>query len=114
MISNRQFWLRSLLYIMLTVFISTVISEEFFRKGMGNFKIDDMNVMPKIGYSLLKIAIAVGYLKSIRFTIGNTIAVILLALFVRYFAGPFTIGVVGPAMAYFFREKLIHIAHKKG
>ena len=108
MITKRQFWIRTIAYVMVTVFISTAISEEFFRFQLGNFKIDDMAVEYKIGYAVLKIGIAWAYLRSIQFDLLNIVAIIILALLIRYFAGPYTMGIAGPAIALYLKDSLIH------
>ncbi len=112
--NNKAFWIRSLVYVMVTVFISTAISEEFFRFNIGNFKIDDMAVEYKIGYAVLKIAIAVGYLRWINFDWVSIFSIILMGLFVRYLKGPFTMGIVGPAIALYLKDSLIYLRDTDG
>ena len=108
MITQQRFWIRTIAYVMVTVFISTAIGEELFRFQLGKFKIDDMAVEYKIGYAVLKIGISWAYLKGVQFDLINILSIILLALLIRYFAGPFTMGIAGPAIALYLKDSLIH------
>ena len=107
--NDKAFWIRSLVYVMVTVFISTAISEEFYRFNLGNLKIDDMATQYKIGYALLKIGIAIGYLRWVEFDWVSIVSIILMGLFVRYLKGPFTMGIVGPAIALYLKDSLIYV-----
>ena len=107
--NDKAFWIRSLVYVMVTVFISKAISEEFFRLNLGSFKIDDMAIEYKIGYALLKIGIAIGYLRWVEFDWVSIVSIILMGLFVRYLKGPFTMGIIGPAIALYLKDSLIYV-----
>ena len=107
--NDKAFWISSLVYVVVTVFISTAISEEFFRFNLGSFKIDDMATEYKIGYALLKIGIAIGYLRWVEFDWVSIVSIILMGLFVRYLKGPFTMGIVGPAIALYLKDSLIYV-----
>lgn len=96
-ISNRQFWVFSISYLMLSMLLSIIVGEQSQEAGVRNLL--EIDPLLNAYYSGLKIVMGIAYLWFLRNTWPEILGVLLFALLVRFFAeGTFTIALIGAMM----------------
>ena len=96
-ISNRQFWVFSISYLMLSMLLSIIVGEQSQEAGVRNLL--EIDPLLNASYSGLKIVMGIAYLLFLRNTWPEILGILLFALLVRFFAeGTFTIALIGAMM----------------
>lgn len=95
--SGRRFFLWTIVFIMVSMFISIIVGEEKQALGFDPLGIPWVRNL----YAVLKIALGVAYARIIGFHWPWVLGLVCFALLVRTFAeGTFTVSLIGAAMAY--------------
>ena len=95
--SGRRFFLWTVAFIMVSMFISIIVGEEKQALGFDPLGIPWVRNL----YAVLKIALGLVYARIIGFHWPWVLGLICFALLVRTFAeGTFTVALIGAAMAY--------------
>ena len=95
--SGRRFFLWTVAFIMVSMFISIIVGEEKQALGFDPLGIPWVRNL----YTVLKIALGLAYARIIGFHWPWVLGLICFALLVRTFAeGTFTVALIGAAMAY--------------
>ncbi|MBM3434575.1 MAG: hypothetical protein FJX93_07465 [Bacteroidetes bacterium] len=93
----RSFWLWSLSFLLVSMFVSIVVGEEKHALGFDPLGIPWV----RNAYAGLKIALGLGYARAVGFRWSWVLGLVGFALLVRTFAeGTFTVALIGAAMAY--------------
>lgn len=94
---GRRFWLWSIAFLMVSMFVSIVVGEEKHALGFDPLGIPWVRNL----YAGLKIALGLGYARAVGFKWTWVFGLVAFALLVRTFAeGTFTVALIGAAMAY--------------
>ena len=95
--SGRRFFLWTVAFIMVSMFISIIVGEEKQALGFDPLGIPWVRNL----YAVLKIALGLAYARIIGFHWTWVLGLVCFALLVRTFAeGTFTVALIGAAMAY--------------
>lgn len=95
--SNRRYWLWTLGFLLLSMFVSIVVGEEKHALGFDPLGIPWV----RNAYAGLKIALGLVYARAVGFRWGWVLGLVGFALLVRTFAeGTFTVALIGATMAY--------------
>ncbi len=95
--SGRRFFLWTVAFIMVSMFISIIVGEEKQALGFDPLGIPWVRNL----YAVLKISLGLAYARIIGFHWPWVLGLICFALLVRTFAeGTFTVALIGAAMAY--------------
>ena len=99
----REFWLFSILYLLISMLFSIIVGEYSFDMGV---KILEEYPLMQVSYSGMKIVLGVAYLMLLERNWLEITLVIVFALIVRFFAeGTFTITLIGAMMGMRFTLK---------
>ena len=94
---SRRFWLWSLGFLLLSMFVSIVVGEEKHALGFDPLGIPWVRNL----YAGIKIVLGIAYVRIIGFRWAWVAGLVVFALLVRTFAeGTFTVALIGAAMAY--------------
>ena len=93
---TREFWLFSILYLLISMLFSTIVGEYSYDIGV---KILEEYPLMQVAYSGIKIVLGVAYLMLLERNWLEITLVIVFALIVRFFAeGTYTIALIGAMM----------------
>ncbi|KRO72494.1 MAG: hypothetical protein ABR83_05575 [Cryomorphaceae bacterium BACL18 MAG-120924-bin36] len=96
-VKARSFWLWSIGFLMLSMFVSIVVGEEKHALGFDPLGIPWVRNL----YAGIKIALGLAYVRIVGFNWLWVAGLVIFALVVRTFAeGTFTVALIGAAMAY--------------
>jgi hypothetical protein len=110
---SRAFWIRTISYVLITVFLTSLIYNEMWRLNLGYFNAKHLSLLHKIIYSSIKIALALTYLRSVNVEWSNSFLIIVIGLIIRYMEAPFTIIIIGCSIALHMKDSLINTNSKK-
>ena len=108
-----MFWTHTILYGLITVFISKGLSAEMFNLEKGHDWIANMSVLNKFFYAFLKTLIGLIYLRLVKVSWGNSLMILTTGLIFRYLDAPFTIVIIGCSIALYLKDSLITTNSKK-
>jgi hypothetical protein len=95
-VNVREFWLYSILYLLLSMLFSIIVGEYSYDIGV---KILEEYPMMKVAYSGMKIVLGIAYLMFLERPWIEILFVIAFTLLIRFFAeGTFTIALIGAMM----------------
>ena len=96
-VSTRRFWLWTLGFLLVSMFISIVVGEEKHALGFDPLGIPWV----RNAYAALKIALGLGYARAVGFRWMWVLGLVGFALLIRTVAeGTFTVALIGATMAY--------------
>ena len=111
--NSKVFWTRTILYVLITVFISKGLSAVMFNLQVGRDWIANMSVLNKLFYAFLKTSIGLIYLRLVKVSWGNSLMILATGLTFRYLDAPFTIVIIGCSIALYLQDSLITTNSKK-
>jgi hypothetical protein len=110
---SRVFWIRTILYVLLTVGLTTFLSSQTWQWNLGNFNVKHLSIAHKIIYSTIKILLALTYLKLVTVAWRNSFLILVIGLFFRYLDAQFTMVIIGCSIALYMKDSLINTNSKK-
>lgn len=111
--NSKVFWTRTILYVLITVFLTTLIYNEMWRLNLGYFNARNLSLEHKIIYSSIKIVLSLTYLRLVNVNWFNSILILVIGLIFRYLDAPFTIVIIGCSIALHKKDSLINTNSKK-
>ncbi len=105
--NSKVFWTRTILYVLITVFISKALSSEMFKLQKGLDWIADMSVLNKFFYASVKISVGVIYLRLVKVSWGNALMILATGLLFRFLNAPFTMVIIGCSIVLYKKDSLI-------
>ena len=111
--NSKVFWILTILYVLITVFISTALSAQMFELQKGNDWIAKMSILNKFFYAFLKTSIGLIYLRLVKIGWGNSLLILITGLLIRSLYTPFTMVIIGCSIALHMKDSLINTNSKK-
>ena len=108
MISPYRFWISTLTYTCITVLSTFIFQAEFYVSENTRFNVYELTFLQKSGFVGLKLFLASAYLKAIKVEWYTIILILIFSLFFRLLHGVYTMGIIGPAIALYLKDSLIH------
>lgn len=111
--NSKTFWLLTVFYVLITVFISKALSLDMFVRQKEVEWVVNMSILNKFFYAFLKTSIGLIYLRLVRIGWGNSLLILITGLLIRTLYAPFTMVIIGCSIALHMKDSLINTNSKK-
>ena len=108
MITPLRFWVSTLIYTCITVFSTFIFQAEFFVSENVRFDVYKLTMVQTLLFIGMKLILGWTYLKFIKMEWMTIVLILTFSLFFRFLHGVYTMGIIGPAIAFYLKDSLIY------